>query len=98
MRIKQLAYLICAIALLCGFAFSQGMTGSLQGIVSDPGGAAVPDVRVEIKNLNTGAMRSTVSGSDGIFIFNSVDPARYDLMITAKAGFKGYSRKGIDVT
>src|ERR1039457_6856422 len=98
MRIKQLAYLICTIALLCGYAFSQGMTGSLQGIVTDPGGAAVPDVRVEIRNLNTGATRNTVSGSDGSFIFNSVDPAKYDLAIAAKAGFKGYSQKSIDVT
>jgi len=98
MNIKQLAYLICAIALLCGCVFGQGMTGSLQGLVTDPGGAAVPNAKVEIKNLTTGATRTTNSGPEGIFVFNSIEPARWDLTITASQGFKAYTQKNIDVT
>ena len=63
-----------------------------------PAGAAVPDLNVVIKNQATGATNNTVSGADGTFIFNAVEAATYDLTITAKAGFKTYSTKGIAVT
>jgi len=92
-----MAVLIAAIALLCSFAFGQGF-GSLQGTVLDPGGAAVPNAKVVIKNLATGATRDTVSNGEGIFVINSVIPATYDLMVTATAGFKAYSSKSISIT
>ena len=83
---------------LCGCVFGQSATGTLQGTILDPGGATVPDVKIVIKNLSTGATRNTVSGAEGIFIFNSVEPATYDLTITAKSGFKTYNQKGIELT
>ncbi len=98
MGARRMALLIGVIALLCSFAFGQGGTGTLTGTVLDPGGAAVPNAKVQIKNLSTGASRETVSGPEGIFVFNSVIPARYDLTITATAGFKSYSSKDIAVS
>jgi hypothetical protein len=70
----------------------------LLGTITDPGDAAVPNVQIEIKNLTTGATRNTVSGPEGIFRFNSLEPARYDLAIKATTGFKTYNQTSIDVT
>src|ERR1035438_5967850 len=97
MSLKRMALAVCAISLLCGFAFGQSITGSLTGTLVDSSNAAVPGAQIEVKNLTTGAVRSTVSGPEGIFVFNSLEPARYNL--TAKAtGFKTYIQNNIDVT
>ena len=97
MSLKRMAQVLCALALLCGCVFSQTTTGTLTGMVTDSSNAAVPGVQIEIKNLTTGAIRTTVSGPEGIFGFNSLEPARYNL--TAKAtGFKSYTQTDIAVT
>ena len=98
MKVKRTARALCAMLFLCGCVFSQTTTGTLLGTVTDPGAAAVPNVQVEIKNLNTGAIRTTVSGPEGIFRFNSLEPARYDLTIKGTGGFKTYAQTNIDVT
>ena len=83
--------------LLCGVAFSQSSTGTLTGTVTDSSNAAVPGAQVEAKNLTTGAVRATVSGPEGIFVFNSLEPARYDLTLKA-SGFKSYGQNNIEIT
>ena len=98
MKINRIARLVGAITMLCGCVFGQSASGTLQGTVLDPGGAAVPNVTVVIKSLSTGATFNTVTGNDGTFILNSVYPATYDLTITPKSGFKTYSQKNIAVT
>jgi hypothetical protein len=98
MEANRMARLLCAIVLMCGCVFGQSATGSLRGTVLDPAGAAVPDLTVVIKNPATGGSHNTVSGADGTFIFNSIEPATYDLTITPKAGFKTYNQKTIAVT
>src|ERR1035437_9805309 len=96
MSLKRVAQVFGVMALLCGCIFGQSMTGTLTGTFVDSSNAAVPGVQVEAKNLTTGAVRNTVSGPEGIFVFNSLEPGRYNL--SAKAtGFKTYQQNGINV-
>jgi len=88
----------CALTLLCYCAFSQTTTGTLLGSVSDPGDAAVPGANVELKNTTTGAVVSTITGPEGLFRFNSLAPASYNLTIHAAAGFKSYTQSKVEVT
>jgi hypothetical protein len=68
----------------------------LQGTVTDPSQSAVPNVTVELKNVATSIVRTTTTAtSEGIFRFNSVVPAVYDLTIRPPAGFKEYVQKQI---
>jgi len=97
MSMKRIAQTMCVLALLCGVAFGQSSTGTLTGTVVDSSNAAVPGARVEARDLRTGAARQTVSGPEGIFVFNSLDPARYNLTIRA-ASFKTYTQNDIDIT
>jgi hypothetical protein len=93
--LQRPAFALCALALLCGCIFGQTTTGTLLGIVADPGDASVPGVRVDLKNIATGAVTTTTTGVEGIFRFNSLVPATYNLTITAAAGFKTYTQSNI---
>jgi len=93
-----MAQAFCALACLSGCIFGQSTTGTLLGTVMDPGDAAVPGAQVELRNTATGAVTTTATGAEGIFRFNSLVPAKYDLTITPSAGFKTYTQSAIDVT
>ena len=95
MEVNRIGRLVCAIALMCGCVFGQSTAGTLQGTVLDPAGAAVPNATIVIKDPSAGTTRNAVSGTDGIFILNGVEPGTYNLTITAKAGFKTYDLTAI---
>jgi hypothetical protein len=92
-----MALLICVMTLLCGCIFGQSITGTLTGTIVDSSNAAVPGATVEAKNLTTGFVRNTVTGPEGIFVFNSLEPARYNLTVKA-TGFKALESNNLDVT
>ena len=43
----------------------QLFTGSINGVVTDPNGSAVPNAQLTVTNLATSAVRKTTSNSDG---------------------------------
>src|SRR5215468_1640914 len=98
MATKIGAQMLCAVAIVSGCIFGQTTTGTLLGTVVDPGDAAVAGAVVELKNVGTGAIATTSTGAEGIFRFNSLVPATYNLTIKPAAGFKAYSQNGIEVT
>ena len=90
MSVQRIALVICALALFCGGIFAQSTTGTLLGIVADPGDAAVPGARVELRNTATGRIYpirdgiplfvSTVTGSNLKYqtLYDRIAPG-YDL-------------------
>lgn len=62
-------------------------TAALAGTVTDPSGAAVPNVTVTIVNNDTGQNRTTTTGSDGSYKFSLLPPGSYKASFAA-AGFK----------
>ena len=97
MSFKRMALVLGVMALLCGLAFSQSESGTMSGTVVDSSNAAVPGAQIEAKNLTTGALRNTVYGPEGLFVFNSLSPARYNVTVKA-TGFKAYTQSDIDIT
>ncbi len=76
---------------LCFLAFflaatSFGQTTSITGTVSDPSGAVVPNATITITNAATGAVRTTVSDSQGRYTIAQVTPGTYDVRAKA-SGF-----------
>jgi hypothetical protein len=98
MGTKTMARMLCVIAISCGCILSQTTTGTLLGTVVDPGDAAVPGALIELKNVATGAIAKTSTGAEGIFRFNSLVPATYNLTVLPASGFKAYSQNTIEVT
>ena len=98
MSSNRMAQAFCAIAFLCGCAFGQTTTATLQGTVIDPGDAAVPGASVEARNVATGAIRSTTTNAEGLFRFDSMQPDVYNVTIKGSAGFKALELNNINLT
>jgi outer membrane receptor protein involved in Fe transport len=86
---------------LCAFMFlaawlvqGQVNTGTINGQVTDPQGAAVAGAQVTATSQATGQSRSTQSGPDGTFAITSLPAGVYDLKVEAK-GFGTAVQKGI---
>ena len=79
-------------------AFAQTTTtGTVEGTVSDPNGAAVPNVTVTLSGPNLVRSQTTTTDSDGSYRFSSVPPGRYTLDIAAASGFNAYKQENIEV-
>jgi hypothetical protein len=76
-------------------AFAQA-NSELTGIVTDQTGAVVPDATIVLINPATGYSKSTTSGATGLYDINGLNPANYNMKVTAK-GFQGYAQTGIVV-
>jgi hypothetical protein len=79
--------------LILGFGLSlhaqSGNFGSVEGLVSDPSGAAVAGAAVEIQDPVSGFDRTTTSDSGGHFSFSNVPFNPYHMTVTA-VGFQSY--------
>jgi hypothetical protein len=72
-----------------------GNSGSIDGVVKDPSGAAVPNAKVEISNPVTGFHREATTDNDGAFHFSNIPFNPYHLTVTA-GGFAS-SAQDVDV-
>src|SRR5262249_18295061 len=77
---------------------AQGETaaGTVNGSVSDPAGAAVPNAKVTLRNTDTGFSRTMNSTEAGLFHFTTPGGA-YELSVQAQ-GFKTSVQKEIPLT
>jgi hypothetical protein len=78
---------ICSLVVLfASFCFGQ-YSGSIEGIVTDPSGAAVAAGSVRLLNQDTAVTVTTTTSSSGNYSFSSLQPGRYT--VTAEAtGFQ----------
>src|SRR5262245_1942575 len=79
---------VCLIAVCAGvlgfapFAAAQATTATLGGRIVDESGAVVPDARVSVVNLGTGAVRTTTGGAQGGFLVALLPPGAYRVTAT----------------
>jgi predicted porin len=69
---------------------------SLYGVVTNQTGAALPDVAVTIKNVDTGITRTIVTDGGGHFQASGLPPGRFAIR-AAKQGFADETRTGISL-
>src|SRR5579862_7500639 len=91
-----IAICACFFAVL---AFSQAEIGSatLNGTVTDPTGAAVPNAKVTVTSPQTGLTRTTTTNDTGLYSFPQLPVGTYDLTVEAN-GFKLTKRTGASLT
>jgi hypothetical protein len=66
------------------FAVAQtGSSGTIEGVVKDPSGAAVVNATVEIKDSVSGYLKTTNTDSEGAFRFTNVPLNPYHMTVTA---------------
>ncbi|MGA8028570.1 MAG: TonB-dependent receptor [Bryobacteraceae bacterium] len=74
----------------------QSYQGGVRGDVTDPQGAPVASAKVSLINAGTSVIRSTLTTSDGTYVFSNVEPAIYSIAAESPS-FKRYEQKGITV-
>src|SRR3989441_202892 len=95
-RTIQFSFLFLTCTAL-GWGQAQATTGVIQGTIADPTGAAVPDTRVEAKNLATNFTRSQDSDASGRFALLQMPPGRYTVT-ASKPGFATIVRENLELT
>ncbi len=79
--------------LWCVSVLAQGTTSRVTGMVTDPTGAVIPGATVTLTNEGTGTSASVQTNTDGIYVFDLVQPGNYTITIE-KQGFKKFVSKG----
>jgi hypothetical protein len=91
-RSRFSASVICLSLVLFALAgFSQTITGSLHGRVSDKSGAVLPNATVTVANVETGWSRSANTDSTGECQLTLVPVGTYKVTVTAQ-GFRAETR------
>jgi hypothetical protein len=85
--------LFCALASVAVFAQANS---DLTGIVTDQTGAVVAGATIVLTDPATGSDRTTESGQTGLYDINGLNPATYNMKVTAN-GFQTYLQTGIVV-
>jgi iron complex outermembrane receptor protein len=66
--------------------------GELRGRVSDASGLPVPGAEIKLGSAQPAVSPTTVSGANGSFVFNSLKPGAYKLIV-ARTGFEPATRE-----
>ncbi len=66
---------------------AQSPTATLNGIVRDPAGAAIPNVNISVISIAQGFQRTTTTNDEGTFVVSLLPPGTY----IVKAECKGFS-------
>jgi hypothetical protein len=77
--------------------YGQEFRGTFSGVVTDPQGSAMPNVRVTAIQTATGNKSETVSSTTGEFTIPFLGPGEYSI-IADSPGFKHYERKGLTLS
>src|SRR5258706_4343251 len=83
---KRIALAILVVLPLAMTANAQTYRGAINGTVTDPSGAVVPNAQVKATEKSTGIDRNTVTTSDGLFAFQDLPTGTYKITVTA-SGF-----------
>jgi hypothetical protein len=80
--------MVCCVLYGLAIAFSQGTNlGVIRGTVTDPNGAVVPHVAVQVTDVETNSTRDTTTNSEGGYELTNLKPGRYTVVVKSQ-GFK----------
>src|SRR3984957_10798320 len=91
-RLHHLAVLLLAVVALSFTAKAQDAT--IVGTITDPSGAAVPNVKVSATSIETGLVSTAVTSDSGAYVLPELRIGHYDIKAEA-SGFKVAEQKGL---
>lgn len=83
------------LALACASLYAQ--TATINGTIVDATAATVSDASVTVKNLATGAVRSTATNREGVYSIPNLGVGSYDVTVE-KPGFKTLRFQNVELT
>lgn len=88
-RLRFWAAIILGVVTLTGLARAQVTTADILGTVTDKSGGVIAGATVTLKNLATGAQRTTETSTNGNYAVNLLSPGTYSVTISS-AGFETF--------
>src|SRR5512135_2315251 len=96
MKTNAILLTLAFVCLSCSIdAWAQAGTGELTGLLTDPTGAVVPGVQVDLVNSATGTVRQTLTSSAGVYRFVSLPIIGTYTLSAQQPGFKAAKVEGI---
>src|SRR5215471_7197613 len=92
---KIIALFVC-LAAFPSLSFTQVVTGTILGSVTDPSGGAVSGAQVSIVNLDTNVRTQLTTNSEGQYTRPYLPPGRYEVDIAAN-GFAAFRQPAINL-
>jgi outer membrane receptor protein involved in Fe transport len=77
---------------------AQTETGAISGTVYDPSNAVVPKAKVTVRNVATGAERTTTTGDNGDYTVTNLLPGVYAVTVEPTGGGLAKTEQQIEVT
>jgi outer membrane receptor protein involved in Fe transport len=88
MTSRVVLLLVAFVAMSSGpLALGQTTTATLSGAIRDASGAVVPEAKISVTNVNTGATRETTTDSEGRYNLTNLGPGQYEVR-AERAGFR----------
>ena len=75
----------------------QGSSATILGVVQDQSSAVLPGANITITNVETGTVRSSVTGARGEYRVAALQPGSYELKVEL-TGFQSEVRKGVTLS
>ena len=80
--------------LVCSASLFAQASATLNGRVTDPQGAVVPNAKVTVTNAASGQSRDTVTNAEGLYNVPALVPGNYDIKAES-SGFSPAERKAV---
>src|SRR5713226_186301 len=94
---KRLVLAFAVVLSLAAGVNAQTFRGAINGTVSDPSGALVPNAAVKATESSTGIDHNSVTTSDGAFSFQDIPLGFYKVTVVAQ-GFPTHTVDKVEVT
>src|SRR5712692_130862 len=94
---RRFLFTAAVILALAAVTNAQTFRGAINGTVTDPSGAVVPNAQVKATETATSIDHNTVTTSDGQFAFQDIPLGMYKVSVTA-AGFAAYTVDKVEVS
>jgi len=87
---------LCLLLTCVPYLHGQSTYGSIQGVVTDASGAAIPQAKVTLTNKATAETQSQMTGDAGLYSFVNLVPGNYEVS-AEKTGFKRVTEQNVVV-
>ena len=88
--VLHLVSAICLTIITAGLVLAQGTRGTVSGEVTDQNGASIAGASVKLMNVaRNQEVRTATTDANGSFTLAEVDPATYEIVVTAQGFAEG---------
>src|SRR5664279_2181817 len=87
---------LCIVSLLAVPMVAQKTSGTIRGVVTDPSGAVLANIPVEITNSETGQVRTVTTNTQGEYVAPEIAVGTYTVTVKAP-NFKESVSKNVDL-